>query len=158
MVLGIRYLDDVRRIDGKWRIHHRRAVMLWARGKSDQSGSKFRSRWRRQIVGDTGSIAGSEIGRRTANIDAPASTIPRTQSSFSSRRVEPRPHRDRGGALRRPARGVNVPACSGELLGADRMEPAVGQVRRVTAASVLPPSTIGTVPLIGGSSAPPGTT
>ena len=33
MVLGIRYLDDVRRIDGKWRIHHRQAVMLWARDK-----------------------------------------------------------------------------------------------------------------------------
>lgn len=33
MVLGIRYIDDVRRIDGKWRIHHRQAVMLWARDK-----------------------------------------------------------------------------------------------------------------------------
>jgi len=33
MVLGIRYLDDVRRLDGKWRIHHRQAVMLWARDK-----------------------------------------------------------------------------------------------------------------------------
>ena len=33
MVLGIRYLDDVRRIDGTWRIHHRQAVMLWARDK-----------------------------------------------------------------------------------------------------------------------------
>lgn len=31
MVLGIRYLDDVVRIDGTWRIHHRRAVMLWTR-------------------------------------------------------------------------------------------------------------------------------
>jgi len=33
MVLGIRYLDDVRRIDGTWRIHHRQAVMLWTRDK-----------------------------------------------------------------------------------------------------------------------------
>jgi hypothetical protein len=33
MVLGIRYLDDVVRIDGAWRIHHRRAVMLWSRDK-----------------------------------------------------------------------------------------------------------------------------
>ena len=33
MVLGIRYLDDVRRIDGAWRIHHRQAVMLWSRDK-----------------------------------------------------------------------------------------------------------------------------
>ena len=33
MVLGIRYLDDVRRIDGEWRIHHRQAVMLWTRDK-----------------------------------------------------------------------------------------------------------------------------
>jgi hypothetical protein len=33
MVLGIRYLDDVRRIDGQWRIHHRQAVMLWSRDK-----------------------------------------------------------------------------------------------------------------------------
>ena len=33
MVLGIRYLDDVRRIDGAWRIHHRQAVMLWTRNK-----------------------------------------------------------------------------------------------------------------------------
>ena len=33
MVLGIRYLDDVVRIDGAWRIHHRQAVMLWARDK-----------------------------------------------------------------------------------------------------------------------------
>ncbi len=31
MVLGIRYLDDVVRIDGSWRIHHRQAVMLWSR-------------------------------------------------------------------------------------------------------------------------------
>jgi hypothetical protein len=31
MVLGIRYLDDVVRIDGTWRIHHRQAVMLWSR-------------------------------------------------------------------------------------------------------------------------------
>ena len=33
MVLGIRYLDDVHRIDGHWRIHHRQAVMLWSRDK-----------------------------------------------------------------------------------------------------------------------------
>jgi hypothetical protein len=33
MVLGIRYLDDVLRIDGAWRIHHRQAVMLWSRDK-----------------------------------------------------------------------------------------------------------------------------
>ena len=33
MVLGIRYLDDVVRIDGVWRIHHRRAVMLWTRDR-----------------------------------------------------------------------------------------------------------------------------
>ena len=33
MVLGIRYLDDVRRVGGVWRIHHRQAVMLWARDK-----------------------------------------------------------------------------------------------------------------------------
>jgi hypothetical protein len=31
MVLGIRYLDDVRRVDGTWRIHHRQALMLWTR-------------------------------------------------------------------------------------------------------------------------------
>lgn len=31
MVLGIRYLDDVVRVDGTWRIHHRQAVMLWTR-------------------------------------------------------------------------------------------------------------------------------
>ena len=31
MVLGIRYLDDVVRVDGAWRIHHRQAVMLWSR-------------------------------------------------------------------------------------------------------------------------------
>jgi SnoaL-like domain len=31
MVLGIRYLDDVIRVDGAWRIHHRQAVMLWSR-------------------------------------------------------------------------------------------------------------------------------
>lgn len=31
MVLGIRYLDDVIRVDGEWRIHHRQAVMLWTR-------------------------------------------------------------------------------------------------------------------------------
>ena len=34
MVLGIRYLDDVRRIDGEWRIHHRQAVMLWTRDRT----------------------------------------------------------------------------------------------------------------------------
>jgi len=33
MVLGIRYLDDVVRIDGDWRLHHRQAVMLWSRDK-----------------------------------------------------------------------------------------------------------------------------
>jgi hypothetical protein len=33
MVLGIRYLDDVHRVDGQWRIHQRRAVMLWTRDR-----------------------------------------------------------------------------------------------------------------------------
>lgn len=33
MVLGIRYLDDVIRVDGEWRIHHRQAVMLWTRDR-----------------------------------------------------------------------------------------------------------------------------
>ena len=33
MVLGIRYLDDVVRINGEWRIHHRQAVMLWTRDR-----------------------------------------------------------------------------------------------------------------------------
>ena len=33
MVLGIRYLDDVVRVDGSWRIHHRQAVMLWSRDR-----------------------------------------------------------------------------------------------------------------------------
>jgi len=33
MILGVRYLDDVRRIDGAWRIHHRQATILWTRDK-----------------------------------------------------------------------------------------------------------------------------
>ena len=33
MVLGIRYLDDVVRIDGAWRIHHRQAIVLWTRDR-----------------------------------------------------------------------------------------------------------------------------
>jgi SnoaL-like domain len=31
VLLGIRYLDDLVRINGAWKIHHRRAVMLWTR-------------------------------------------------------------------------------------------------------------------------------
>jgi hypothetical protein len=31
MLLGMRYLDDLVRVDGQWRIHHRKAVMLWTR-------------------------------------------------------------------------------------------------------------------------------
>lgn len=31
MVLGIRYLDDMIRVEGAWRIRHRQAVTLWTR-------------------------------------------------------------------------------------------------------------------------------
>jgi hypothetical protein len=31
LTLGIRYVDDVVRTDGRWRIHHRRTTTLWMR-------------------------------------------------------------------------------------------------------------------------------
>jgi hypothetical protein len=31
MMLGMRYLDDFLRIDGQWKIHHRKAIMLFTR-------------------------------------------------------------------------------------------------------------------------------
>ena len=96
------------------------------------------------------------IGRRTARVDAPASTYRRTQSSSRSRvRVEaPGPHRDRGrrprARRRTPRRGTRPPAARTprrrSRTGTNRRPRAAA---RVTAASVLPPSTIGTAPLIG---------
>jgi hypothetical protein len=31
LTLGVRYVDGVRRVDGRWRIHHRAGTTLWMR-------------------------------------------------------------------------------------------------------------------------------
>ncbi len=31
LTLGVRYVDGVRRVDGRWRIHHRTGTTLWMR-------------------------------------------------------------------------------------------------------------------------------